>query len=171
MVELLEGFPPYVAAYKASGAISKEEYEKVVMARVNQVAAQYGQINFLVLLATSMDNYSTVVLHQYGSAIYHQVLPGAEWLFHEIKEGQRNIFRFAHAFYRYGIAYGFVQGFTVCFAHAVPEIGFYNTRHHAVYTDGRQFHGQCPHKAFHGTADAGSNGPSFAWPDARYAAG
>src|SRR5438094_170958 len=58
MVELLEGFPPHVAAYKASGAVSKEEYEQVVMARVNEVAAEYGKINFLVLLETSFHNYS-----------------------------------------------------------------------------------------------------------------
>lgn len=58
MVELLSDFPPYVAAYKASGAISKEEYEQVVMARVDEVADEYGKINFVVLLETGMENYS-----------------------------------------------------------------------------------------------------------------
>lgn len=58
MVELLQEFPPHVAAYKASGAISKEEYEQVVMTRVDEVAARYGKINFLVLLETDVDNYS-----------------------------------------------------------------------------------------------------------------
>ena len=58
MVELLTDLPPHVAAYKATGAVSKEEYEQVVMLRVNQVAEQFGKINFLVLLETDMDNYS-----------------------------------------------------------------------------------------------------------------
>lgn len=58
MVELLNNFPPHVAAYKASGAISKEEYEQIVMARIDEVAAQHGKINFLVLLETDVDNYS-----------------------------------------------------------------------------------------------------------------
>ena len=58
MVELLTDFPPYVAAYKASGAISKEEYREVVIRRVNEVAHQYNRINFLVRLETDMDNYS-----------------------------------------------------------------------------------------------------------------
>jgi hypothetical protein len=58
MVELLTDLPPHVAAYKASGAIGKEEYEQVVMARVDEVAAKYGRINFLVLLETGMENYS-----------------------------------------------------------------------------------------------------------------
>src|SRR4051812_16876081 len=58
MVELLKDLPPHVAAYKASGAISTEEYEAVVMARVDEVAATYGRINFLVQLETGMENYS-----------------------------------------------------------------------------------------------------------------
>lgn len=58
MVELLNDFPPYVAAYKATGQVSKEEYENVVMEKINQVAAQYGKINFLVLMATDVSDYS-----------------------------------------------------------------------------------------------------------------
>jgi hypothetical protein len=58
MVQLLDDFPPHVAAYKASGAVSKEEYRDVVMHRVDEVAAQYGKINFIVLLETDMGNYS-----------------------------------------------------------------------------------------------------------------
>lgn len=58
MVELLTDFPPHVAAYRAWGAISKEEYERMVMARVDEVANTFGKINFLVLLETPMHNYS-----------------------------------------------------------------------------------------------------------------
>lgn len=58
MVELLKDFPPHVAAYRAKDAVSKEEYEKVVMARVDEVAEEFGKINFLVLLQTDMENYS-----------------------------------------------------------------------------------------------------------------
>ncbi len=58
MVKLLEDFPPHVAAYVAAGAVSKEEYERIVMARVNEVAEKYGKINFLVKLETDFTNYS-----------------------------------------------------------------------------------------------------------------
>jgi hypothetical protein len=58
MVELLKGFPPHVAAYRAEGKVNKEEYEQVVMARVDQVAREHGKINFLVLLETDFENYS-----------------------------------------------------------------------------------------------------------------
>jgi hypothetical protein len=58
MVELLKDFAPHVAAYRAEGKVEKEEYEQIVMARVNEVAEKYGKINFLVLLETDMQNYS-----------------------------------------------------------------------------------------------------------------
>jgi hypothetical protein len=58
MVELLKDFPPHVAAYRAAGTVEKEEYEKVVMARVDEVAATYGKINFIVRLETDMQNYT-----------------------------------------------------------------------------------------------------------------
>jgi hypothetical protein len=58
MVELLKDFPPHVAAYRAAGQVEKEEYEQIVMARVNEIADNYGKINFLVLLETDMQNYT-----------------------------------------------------------------------------------------------------------------
>jgi len=65
MVELLTDFPPHVAAYRAWGAISKEEYKEVVMARVDEVADEYGRINFLVLLETDIENYSVGAFIEY----------------------------------------------------------------------------------------------------------
>ena len=65
MVELLKDFPPNVAAYRAWGAVSKEEYEAVVMSRVNEVATQFGKIDFLVRLETDMDNYSIAAFLDY----------------------------------------------------------------------------------------------------------
>ncbi len=65
MVELLKDFPPHVAAYRATGEVKKEEYEKVVMARVDEVAASYGKINFLVLLETKMQNYTLPAFFDY----------------------------------------------------------------------------------------------------------
>ena len=65
MVELLSDFPPHVAAYRASGSIGKEEYERVVMARVDEVAEQYGKINFIVRLETDIDNYSIGAFLEY----------------------------------------------------------------------------------------------------------
>ena len=65
MVELLKDFPPHVAAYRAVRKVNKEEHEQVVMARVDEVAAKYGKINFIVLLETDMENYSLGALADY----------------------------------------------------------------------------------------------------------
>ena len=65
MVELLNDFPNYVMAYKASGTVSREEYESVVMAKIDQVADQYDALNFLVKLETGMENYSLAALVDY----------------------------------------------------------------------------------------------------------
>ncbi|HEY1006855.1 MAG TPA: STAS/SEC14 domain-containing protein [Sphingobacteriaceae bacterium] len=65
MVEILTEFPAYVAAYRASGAISKEEYESVVVRRVDEAAAGFSKINFLVRLETDLDNYSIGAFFKY----------------------------------------------------------------------------------------------------------
>ncbi|WP_413293812.1 STAS/SEC14 domain-containing protein [Bdellovibrio sp. HCB185ZH] len=65
MVELLTDFPPYVVAYRASGKVDKDEYENVVIRRVNEVANKYDAINFIVKLETGMQNYSAAALVDY----------------------------------------------------------------------------------------------------------
>ena len=72
MVELLKDFPPHVVAYKATGEINKEEYEKQVMASVDEVAATYGSINFLVLLETNLKDYSAATFMQYLKVSFEQ---------------------------------------------------------------------------------------------------
>ncbi|MFC7524300.1 STAS/SEC14 domain-containing protein [Parapedobacter sp. GCM10030251] len=65
MVSLMNDFPDHVVAYRASGKIKKDEYERVVMTRVNEVADRYGKINFIVLLETDMQNYSLTAFIDY----------------------------------------------------------------------------------------------------------
>jgi hypothetical protein len=65
MVELLNDFPSYVVAYQASGKVNQDEYERVVMSRVDQVAKQFDAINFIVKLETGMENYSLAALLDY----------------------------------------------------------------------------------------------------------
>ena len=65
MVELLSGFPSYVAAYRASGVVNPREYETIVMNKVNEVAREYGMINLLFRLETDLGNYSVGALFKY----------------------------------------------------------------------------------------------------------
>jgi hypothetical protein len=65
MVELLNDFPPHVAAYVARDKVHKQEYEKLVMKRVAEIAERYGAINFLVKLETEVDNYALATFVDY----------------------------------------------------------------------------------------------------------
>ncbi|MFC3199705.1 STAS/SEC14 domain-containing protein [Parapedobacter deserti] len=65
MVTLMTDFPDHVVAYRAAGEVKKAEYENVVMARVDEVAARYGNINFVILMETGMENYSLAAFLDY----------------------------------------------------------------------------------------------------------
>ncbi|HEY9001565.1 MAG TPA: hypothetical protein VIM89_09435 [Mucilaginibacter sp.] len=54
MIELLKGFPPYVAAYKAQGDVSRKQYEEIVITRADEVTREFQCVNFLVLVETSL---------------------------------------------------------------------------------------------------------------------
>jgi hypothetical protein len=58
MIENLPGFPPNVAAFKATGKISMKDYEDVLVPEVDRVAKAYGKINFLLEIDTDVSNYS-----------------------------------------------------------------------------------------------------------------
>lgn len=53
MIELLKGFPPYVAAYKAQGTVSVEQYQ-AVKTRADEVTKEFKCVNFLVLVETAL---------------------------------------------------------------------------------------------------------------------
>lgn len=64
MVELLKDFPPHVAAYRASGAVSKEEYERVVMTRVDEVAIE----------SVPRPDYLLLIIDKSKSSIHNKAL-------------------------------------------------------------------------------------------------
>ncbi|SFC35565.1 SpoIIAA-like [Parapedobacter composti] len=88
MVALMDGYPDHVVAYRAAGKVTQGEYERVVMARVNEVAARYGKINFIVFLETGMENYSLMALFDYLKISFKHfskwnrmaIVPDQRWL-------------------------------------------------------------------------------------------
>lgn len=58
MIEEIKGLPPSVAAFKATGKISRNDYEDVINPVVHHIYDQYGKINYLLLLDTPLKNYS-----------------------------------------------------------------------------------------------------------------
>lgn len=65
MVELLNGFPLHVVAFRALGVVSKEEYKKVVIAKIEEATKGYPKINFFIVLQMDVDHYTLGALLDY----------------------------------------------------------------------------------------------------------
>jgi hypothetical protein len=58
MIETISGFPPHVAAFEATGQITGKDYDEVINPLVSKIYKEYGKINYLLVLNTSLNNYS-----------------------------------------------------------------------------------------------------------------
>lgn len=58
MIEIIKDLPPYVAGFKATGKVTKNDYERIVMPVVDRVATKYGKINFLLCIDTDLGNFT-----------------------------------------------------------------------------------------------------------------
>lgn len=58
MIETIPGFPPYVAAFNATGKITGKDYDEVINPLIRTIYKQHGKVNYLLVLNTSLNNYS-----------------------------------------------------------------------------------------------------------------
>jgi hypothetical protein len=58
MIETIQGFPPYVAAFNATGKITGKDYDEIINPLVSKIYKQNGKINYLLVLNTSLSNYN-----------------------------------------------------------------------------------------------------------------
>lgn len=58
MIEVIQGLPPYVAAFHATGIVTKDDYHKVINPLVQNIAASFGKINYFLVLNTPLKNYT-----------------------------------------------------------------------------------------------------------------
>jgi len=54
----LEDMPSHVAAFKAIGDVSKEDYDKIIIPEIERVDKQHGHIHFLMVMETSVKDFS-----------------------------------------------------------------------------------------------------------------
>src|ERR1700733_9770700 len=59
MITLMNDVPPFVAAFIASGEVTKEDYEQVLIPRIEEVYRAHGHIHFLFELKTEVGNFTT----------------------------------------------------------------------------------------------------------------
>lgn len=58
MVEILEGLPKHVAAFRATGKVTGKDYDEVINPRVDEIYKSCGKMNFLFLIETPLSNFS-----------------------------------------------------------------------------------------------------------------
>ncbi|MDB5198245.1 MAG: hypothetical protein JWO92_208 [Chitinophagaceae bacterium] len=58
MIEIINDLPENVVGFRATGKVTKEDYEKVLMPAVEVQSKKFNKINFLLWLDTDVSNYT-----------------------------------------------------------------------------------------------------------------
>jgi hypothetical protein len=58
MITIIPEAPENVAAFNATGEVTKEDFEKLVIPRVKEKVEQFGELNYLLYLDTDLDNFT-----------------------------------------------------------------------------------------------------------------
>lgn len=58
MIEVIHGLPPHVAAFRATGIVSKRDYEQLINPIVKNIVATFGNVNYMLVIQTPLKNYT-----------------------------------------------------------------------------------------------------------------
>lgn len=58
MITIIPDTPKHVAAFQATGSVSKEDFEQVVFPHVEAKVNVFDELNYLLLLNTDVDNFT-----------------------------------------------------------------------------------------------------------------
>ncbi|MEP6582733.1 MAG: STAS/SEC14 domain-containing protein [Ginsengibacter sp.] len=58
MIEVIKGMPAYVAGFRATGKVKREDYQQIIYPLVDSIAKSFGKINYLLVIETPLSNYS-----------------------------------------------------------------------------------------------------------------
>jgi hypothetical protein len=58
MIEIINDLPPHVIGFCATGKVTKEDYETILMPAVDKQSKLFKKINFLLLIDTDITNYT-----------------------------------------------------------------------------------------------------------------
>jgi hypothetical protein len=61
MLHIIENLPRHVVGIEVTGPVTKEEYDAVIVPRLDSLAHQQGEINYLVVLKTNINDFTTGV--------------------------------------------------------------------------------------------------------------
>jgi hypothetical protein len=58
MLQFINDLPDYVVGIHAIGEVTKEDYERVLLPRIDDLVKRQGEINYLLVLETDVKNFS-----------------------------------------------------------------------------------------------------------------
>ncbi|MGC4035142.1 MAG: STAS/SEC14 domain-containing protein [Chitinophagaceae bacterium] len=58
MIEQLAGVPGNVAAFRASGEVTKEDFKKTVLPVIDKMVKKFDELNYLMLIDTPLKNFT-----------------------------------------------------------------------------------------------------------------
>lgn len=58
MIEIINDLPPNVIGFRATGKVTKQDYDNVLMPAVDAQSKLFKKINFLLLIDTEISNYT-----------------------------------------------------------------------------------------------------------------
>ena len=58
MLQFIKDLPSHVVGIRATGEINKEDYEKVLIPRMEELAKRQGEIDYLLVLETDLQNFN-----------------------------------------------------------------------------------------------------------------
>ena len=58
MIEIINELPENVVGFRATGKVTKDDYEKILMPAVDAQAKKFNKINFLLWVDTDVSNYT-----------------------------------------------------------------------------------------------------------------
>jgi hypothetical protein len=58
MLQKISGLPSYVAGFRATGEVSKEDYQSILIPEIERVDKEHGHIHFLMVLDTPAKNFT-----------------------------------------------------------------------------------------------------------------
>ena len=58
MLQFINDLPDYVVGIHAIGEVRKDDYERVIVPRINDLAKRQGEINYLLVLETDVQNFT-----------------------------------------------------------------------------------------------------------------
>jgi hypothetical protein len=59
MIQVIPDTPNNIAAFRATGEVTKENYQNVVLPEIERLLKQINHINFLLVLDTELENFTT----------------------------------------------------------------------------------------------------------------